>query len=238
MAHKKAGGSSRNGRDSAGRRLGVKLYGGQAAIPGNIIVRQRGTRWWPGQGVGMGKDHTIFAVTEVRSPSTRVSRAGPSSRSCRRLRRPNNHHIARAHGRIASRHVRRFMIRLPTSAPLAPSPRVCATHRGERSRDRGGAVTCVCGKEKVEEIRQYRPAGGDAADRLCCALCASPMPGFVDVCLRPAGGVEHAVDPASAAARRDRGAGRARDAARAVRGSLGHRRQQVRAPAKFWASSR
>ncbi|NUB46582.1 50S ribosomal protein L27 [Fertoebacter nigrum] len=64
MAHKKAGGSSRNGRDSAGRRLGVKLYGGQVAIPGNIIVRQRGTTWFPGQGVGMGTDHTIFAVVE------------------------------------------------------------------------------------------------------------------------------------------------------------------------------
>jgi large subunit ribosomal protein L27 len=64
MAHKKAGGSSRNGRDSAGRRLGVKLFGGQAAIPGNIIVRQRGTRMFPGQGVGMGTDHTIFATVE------------------------------------------------------------------------------------------------------------------------------------------------------------------------------
>ncbi len=64
MAHKKAGGSSRNGRDSAGRRLGVKLYGGQLAIPGNIIVRQRGTTWFPGEGVGMGRDHTIFAVAE------------------------------------------------------------------------------------------------------------------------------------------------------------------------------
>lgn len=64
MAHKKAGGSSRNGRDSAGRRLGVKLFGGQQAIPGNIIVRQRGTKWWPGEGVGMGKDHTIFATAE------------------------------------------------------------------------------------------------------------------------------------------------------------------------------
>lgn len=64
MAHKKAGGSSRNGRDSAGRRLGVKLYGGQAAIPGNIIVRQRGTTWFPGSGVGIGTDHTIFAVVE------------------------------------------------------------------------------------------------------------------------------------------------------------------------------
>ena len=64
MAHKKAGGSSRNGRDSAGRRLGVKLFGGQHAIPGNIIVRQRGTTWFPGLGVGMGTDHTIFAVVE------------------------------------------------------------------------------------------------------------------------------------------------------------------------------
>ena len=64
MAHKKAGGSSRNGRDSAGRRLGVKLFGGQHAIPGNIICRQRGTTWFPGVGVGMGTDHTIFAVVE------------------------------------------------------------------------------------------------------------------------------------------------------------------------------
>ncbi|MDE3081106.1 MAG: 50S ribosomal protein L27 [Paracoccaceae bacterium] len=64
MAHKKAGGSSRNGRDTAGRRLGVKLYGGQSAQPGNIIVRQRGTKWFPGNGVGMGTDHTIFAMVE------------------------------------------------------------------------------------------------------------------------------------------------------------------------------
>ncbi|MEM1266172.1 MAG: 50S ribosomal protein L27 [Pseudomonadota bacterium] len=62
MAHKKAGGSSRNGRDSAGRRLGVKKFGGEVVVPGNIIVRQRGTRWWPGQGVGIGRDHTIFAT--------------------------------------------------------------------------------------------------------------------------------------------------------------------------------
>lgn len=64
MAHKKAGGSSRNGRDSEGRRLGVKLYGGQVVRPGGIIIRQRGTKWWPGEGVGMGRDHTIFAVTD------------------------------------------------------------------------------------------------------------------------------------------------------------------------------
>ncbi|MCA8879817.1 MAG: 50S ribosomal protein L27 [Rhodobacteraceae bacterium] len=66
MAHKKAGGSSRNGRDSAGRRLGVKKFGGEAVVPGNIIVRQRGTKWWPGENVGMGRDHTIFATAEGR----------------------------------------------------------------------------------------------------------------------------------------------------------------------------
>ncbi|HVG48410.1 MAG TPA: 50S ribosomal protein L27 [Rubellimicrobium sp.] len=64
MAHKKAGGSSRNGRDSAGRRLGVKKYGGEVVIAGNILVRQRGTKIWPGTGVGMGTDHTLFAVTD------------------------------------------------------------------------------------------------------------------------------------------------------------------------------
>ncbi len=61
MAHKKAGGSSRNGRDSAGRRLGVKAFGGEAVIAGNIIIRQRGTKVHAGTGVGMGKDHTLFA---------------------------------------------------------------------------------------------------------------------------------------------------------------------------------
>jgi large subunit ribosomal protein L27 len=64
MAHKKAGGSSRNGRDSEGRRLGVKKFGGEKVIPGNIILRQRGTQWHPGEGVGMGRDHTIFAGRE------------------------------------------------------------------------------------------------------------------------------------------------------------------------------
>ena len=64
MAHKKSGGSSRNGRDSAGRRLGVKKIGGEAVLAGNIIVRQRGTKWHPGTGVGLGKDHTIFALVD------------------------------------------------------------------------------------------------------------------------------------------------------------------------------
>jgi large subunit ribosomal protein L27 len=62
MAHKKAGGSSRNGRDSKGRRLGVKKFGGEAVIPGNIIIRQRGTVYYPGANVGMGRDHTLFAT--------------------------------------------------------------------------------------------------------------------------------------------------------------------------------
>ncbi len=66
MAHKKAGGSSRNGRDTAGRRLGVKAFGGEAVIAGNIICRQRGTKWHPGRNVGMGKDHTLFALVDGR----------------------------------------------------------------------------------------------------------------------------------------------------------------------------
>ena len=62
MAHKKAGGSSRNGRDTEGRRLGINKYGGESVVAGNIILRQRGTRWKPGTNVGLGKDHTIFAL--------------------------------------------------------------------------------------------------------------------------------------------------------------------------------
>jgi large subunit ribosomal protein L27 len=64
MAHKKAGGSSRNGRDTAGRRLGIKKFGGEQVVAGNIIVRQRGTRWHVGTGVGLGTDHTIFALVD------------------------------------------------------------------------------------------------------------------------------------------------------------------------------
>jgi large subunit ribosomal protein L27 len=64
MAHKKAGGSSRNGRDSDGRRLGVKKFGGESVVGGNIIVRQRGTKWRPGRNVGVGKDHTLFALID------------------------------------------------------------------------------------------------------------------------------------------------------------------------------
>jgi large subunit ribosomal protein L27 len=64
MAHKKAGGSSRNGRDSAGRRLGIKLFGGQTVVAGNILARQRGTTWHPGRNVGIGKDHTLFALID------------------------------------------------------------------------------------------------------------------------------------------------------------------------------
>jgi len=64
MAHKKAGGSSRNGRDTEGRRLGIKKFGGEDVVSGNILCRQRGTQWHPGSGVGMGTDHTIFAVVD------------------------------------------------------------------------------------------------------------------------------------------------------------------------------
>lgn len=75
MAHKKAGGSSRNGRDSAGRRLGVKKFGGEQVSSGNILVRQRGTKWHPGENVGIGKDHTIFATAEGKV-EFRASRRG------------------------------------------------------------------------------------------------------------------------------------------------------------------
>ena len=84
MAHKKAGGSSRNGRDSAGQRLGVKLFGGQKIAAGNVIVRQRGTEFHPGENVGMGKDHTLFALTDgqvafktrLQAPHVRIRRHG------------------------------------------------------------------------------------------------------------------------------------------------------------------
>jgi len=66
MAHKKAGGSSRNGRDSAGQRLGLKIFGGEEIVAGNIIARQRGTKWHPGRNVGIGKDHTLFALIDGR----------------------------------------------------------------------------------------------------------------------------------------------------------------------------
>ena len=66
MAHKKAGGSSRNGRDSNSQRLGIKIFGGEAVVAGNILARQRGTQWHPGHNVGLGKDHTLFALVDGR----------------------------------------------------------------------------------------------------------------------------------------------------------------------------
>jgi large subunit ribosomal protein L27 len=75
MAHKKAGGSSRNGRDSKGRRLGVKKFGGQIVVPGNILVRQRGTKFFPGENVGIGRDHTLFA-TETGAVEFHTSTGG------------------------------------------------------------------------------------------------------------------------------------------------------------------
>ena len=91
MAHKKAGGSSRNGRDSAGQRLGVKKFGGEIVVAGNIIVRQRGTKWRPGVNVGLGKDHTIFALIDGRVEFRRKPTTGRMSASSpRRMRRPQN----------------------------------------------------------------------------------------------------------------------------------------------------
>lgn len=77
MAHKKAGGSSRNGRDSESKRLGVKIFGGQQVVAGNIIVRQRGTRFHPGVNVGIGRDHTLFAKKDGQ---VRFARKGPKNR--------------------------------------------------------------------------------------------------------------------------------------------------------------
>ena len=78
MAHKKAGGSSKNGRDSHSKRLGVKKFGGEHVIPGNILIRQRGTKWHPGDNVGIGRDHTIFATVEG-NVQFRKSRSGKST---------------------------------------------------------------------------------------------------------------------------------------------------------------
>ena len=92
MAHKKAGGSSRNGQDSAGRRLGVKIFGGQKVIAGNIIVRQKGTKMFPGEGVGMGRDHTIFATAEeVKYRLRKASRAEHLYPFYRLLKQQNNY---------------------------------------------------------------------------------------------------------------------------------------------------
>ena len=77
MAHKKAGGSSKNGRDSESKRLGVKVYGGQSVIAGNIIIRQRGTRYHAGENVGVGRDHTLFAKADGK---VRFERKGPRQR--------------------------------------------------------------------------------------------------------------------------------------------------------------
>ena len=79
MAHKKAGGSSRNGRDTAGRRLGIKKFGGEAVVAGNILVRQRGTKWKPGHNVGLGKDHTIFALIDGKVEFKRRSDDNPDT---------------------------------------------------------------------------------------------------------------------------------------------------------------
>ena len=86
MAHKKAGGSSRNGRDSNSKRLGVKTYGGESANAGQILVRQRGTVVHPGDNVGMGRDHTLYARVAGKVESPRVPTAAPRKRSARKKR--------------------------------------------------------------------------------------------------------------------------------------------------------
>ena len=90
MAHKKAGGSSRNGRDSAGRRLGVKKFGGESVLAGNIIMRQRGTKVHPGNNVGMGKDHTLFALIEGKVAFKESLAGGCSSMWFQLQRLPNS----------------------------------------------------------------------------------------------------------------------------------------------------
>ena len=94
MATKKAGGSSRNGRDSAGRRLGVKKYGGEVVIPGNIIVRQRGTKIFPGENVGIGKDHSIFSVVKGKV----VFKKGKSDRTILIFKKRRRHNSRRKNG--------------------------------------------------------------------------------------------------------------------------------------------
>ena len=91
MAHKKAGGSSRNGRDTEGRRLGIKKFGGEKVIAGNILVRQRGTKWYPGTNVGLGRDHTIFALVDGHVKFTRRPKARSISPSSRYRSPPNKH---------------------------------------------------------------------------------------------------------------------------------------------------
>jgi large subunit ribosomal protein L27 len=90
MAHKKGAGSTKNGRDSHSKRLGVKKFGGQYVIPGNIIIRQRGTKFHPGEGVGMGKDHTIFAKIEGYVTFERIRNRNGQKRICVYADKPAN----------------------------------------------------------------------------------------------------------------------------------------------------
>ena len=111
MAHKKAGGSSRNGRNSNPKMLGVKLFGGEAVAGGNVIVRQRGTKFYAGEGVGMGKDHTLFALREGRVSFAPATSAVPSCPLLRRGSRPRWRQNKAAedigrHSKVAARYVR------------------------------------------------------------------------------------------------------------------------------------
>jgi len=137
MAHKKAGGSSRNGRDSEGRRLGVKKFGGEAVVPGNIIIRQRGTRVHPGANVGMGKDHTLFATAAGTVEFEK--------------KRPRPHVCSGTHGR--SGRIRRISSRSPPAH--SPGGRSDEDHpsspKGERFRG-SGITTSLCHFRVIQQL--------------------------------------------------------------------------------------
>ena len=104
MAHKKGQGSVKNGRDSRSKRLGVKKFGGEAVVAGNIIIRQRGTKWHPGENVGLGRDHTIFALVDgsvyFDRKGRRVNVAEPTAVETKFLRRPMGHHSDLSRGSL------------------------------------------------------------------------------------------------------------------------------------------
>jgi len=138
MAHKKSGGSSSNGRDSHSKRLGVKKFGGEAVLAGNILVRQRGTKWWPGENVGMGRDHTLFATvngavkfTTKKGDRTyvNVTPAQPAAALAAEDRAVRHPDVTEADPGVVGRHIERPQILLDGE-----------TARGHRRQERGDAV--------------------------------------------------------------------------------------------------
>ena len=140
MAHKKAGGSSRNGRDTEGRRLGIKKSGGQSVIAGNILVRQRGTKWHPGNNVGLGRDHTIFALIDGTVEFRRkVERQGSCLRPCRHRRWQPSNPRGLPHAPIMGAAAPIFICEHMKYQPLSrPGPR--PERRDHRSRHGNGAA--------------------------------------------------------------------------------------------------